>query len=205
MTDEEIRELLIKKRQRKRKQHARKRVIIIGILTVAVLAAAFLLGRVVGNKKYDKEIAGIVPVTEDVPLVNIAVPEVGSDSGKKYWEWFGFGSKVEWCGIFASWCENECGYVDAGKAPSFAMVGDGANWFKDRDRWLDAGSVPAAGDLIFFDWEQDGGLDHVGIVTAVTENEIFTIEGNSSDRCRQKRYAINSPVINGYGHIDADS
>ena len=45
------------------------------------------------------------------------------------------------------------------------MVKDGANFFKDRDQWMNAGSTPATNDLIFFDWDSDGVLDHVGIVT----------------------------------------
>ena len=63
------------------------------------------------------------------------------------------------------------------------------------------GDTPEPGDLIFFDWEQDGSRDHVGIVTAVVNDKVFTVEGNSSDLCRQKRYALDDPVIYGYGVI----
>ena len=63
------------------------------------------------------------------------------------------------------------------------------------------GDTPEAGDLIFFDWDQDGGRDHVGIVTAVVDDKVFTVEGNSSDLCRQKRYYLDDPAIYGYGVI----
>lgn len=56
------------------------------------------------------------------------------------------------------------------------------------------------GDIIFFDWENDGEADHTGIVEKTENNTVYTIEGNSSgDTCRQKSYDINSSVILGYG------
>lgn len=55
------------------------------------------------------------------------------------------------------------------------------------------------GDIIFFDWEQDGHSDHVGIVESCDESTVYTIEGNSNDECRQKSYPINSADIVGYG------
>ncbi len=56
------------------------------------------------------------------------------------------------------------------------------------------------GDIIFFDWEQDGHSDHVGIVEKSDNRKVYTIEGNSNDdMCRQKEYDINSTVICGYG------
>ena len=56
------------------------------------------------------------------------------------------------------------------------------------------------GDIIFFDWENDGETDHTGIVEKTENNTVYTIEGNSSgDTYRQKSYDINSSVILGYG------
>ena len=57
------------------------------------------------------------------------------------------------------------------------------------------------GDIIFFDWKDkhDGHSDHVGIVQKVENGRVYTIEGNSSDSCRQRDYDINSFEIQGYG------
>ncbi len=56
------------------------------------------------------------------------------------------------------------------------------------------------GDIIFFDWENDGISDHVGIVEKTENGRIYTVEVNSNeDMCRQKQYDINSEVICGYG------
>lgn len=199
MTDEEIRQYLRKKKQ---KDLAKKRFIAFGILSILAVAAAIFIGGYTGNNRYESEVSQIISVTEDDPMVNVAVPEIGNEGGDKFWSWYGFDYRVDWCAIFASWCAYQCGYLDEDKAPSFAMVGDGYNWFKDRGQALDPDATPTAGDLIFFDWEQDGMRDHVGIVTAVKGDLVFTIEGNSSDRCRQKRYRIGDPVIYAYGHIE---
>ena len=198
MTDEEIRKVLIKQRKRKL---ATRRIISLVIALAIFSAGGYFAGKAIGNKIYASEINGIKSVTEDKPLVNVAKKELGNKGGKPYWTWFGFDERVDWCALFVSWCENECGYIDAKVAPSFAYVSDGSDWFIYRDQWLGQGSTPAPGDLIFFDWDQDEARDHVGIVTAVVDDKVFTIEGNSSDRCRQKRYSIDDPVIYGYGQI----
>ena len=54
-------------------------------------------------------------------------------------------------------------------------------------QWKEKGYVPKAGDIIFFDWEVDGKVNHVGIVEKVENGKIYTVEGNSTDdTCRQK-------------------
>ena len=56
-----------------------------------------------------------------------------------------------------------------------------------------------AGNIIFFDWQQDGHTDHVGIVEKVENEKVFTIEGNSKDEVREKSYNLSSKSIYGYG------
>ena len=198
MTDAEIRREI---RRRKNKQALKRRLIVLGLVAIIAIVGGALLGNRIGANKYDSEVAIKTSVAEDTPFINEALAQVGNKGGKKFWKWFGFGSHQEWCACFVSWCEDTQNYISEGIAPSFAMVKDGANWFKDRDQWMDPGSTPAANDLIFFDWEGDGELDHVGIVTAVVEDKVYTVEGNSSDRCRQKRYHLSDSVIAGYGRI----
>ena len=56
----------------------------------------------------------------DGEIVTVALSQVGNTGGAPYWSWYGFGSRVEWCACFVSWCANECGYIDAGVIPKFA-------------------------------------------------------------------------------------
>ena len=56
------------------------------------------------------------------------------------------------------------------------------------------------GDVIFFDWQNDGISDHVGIVEKVENGTAYKIEGTSTnDECRQNSYRVGSIYIAGYG------
>ena len=138
----------------------------------------------------------------DGGLVTVALSQIGNIGGDPYWSWYGFTSRVEWCACFVSWCANECGYIEAGVIPKFALCDDGVNWFRERGLWQDNSYEPRAGDIIFFDWDsdgQDGSSDHVGIVDRVENGVVYTVEGNSGDSCRQNSYSIGYYEILGYG------
>lgn len=57
--------------------------------------------------------------------------------------------------------------------------------------------------IIFFDWNNRGGLDgeadHTGIVEMVNNGRVYTAEGNSSNTCIEKSYPIGWYEIYGYG------
>nr|WP_304017324.1 lysozyme family protein [Ruminococcus bromii] len=132
-------------------------------------------------------------------IVEVALAQIGNEGGQPYWSWYGFDSRVEWCACFVSWCADQCGYIDSGLIPKFAGCIDGANWFKSNNRWNDRNYEPKAGDIIFFDWEDDGTTDHVGIVEKCENGTVYTVEGNSGDACRQRQYTVGSRNIYGYG------
>ena len=135
----------------------------------------------------------------DGKIVTVALSQVGNVGGEPYWSWYGFGSRVEWCACFVSWCANECGYIDTGVIPKFAGCVNGVQWFKDRGQWQDGSAEPVPGMIIFFDWEGDGETDHVGIVERCENGIVYTVEGNSGDACRQRSYPVGSSSIYGYG------
>ena len=139
----------------------------------------------------------------DGEIVTVALSQVGNTGGAPYWSWYGFGSRVEWCACFVSWCANECGYIDAGVIPKFAAcASQGVPWFKERGLWQDNSYEPRPGDIIFFDWDdggQDGSSDHVGIVEKEENGRVYTVEGNSGDSVRQNSYPVGYYEIYGYG------
>lgn len=135
----------------------------------------------------------------DGEIVAVAASQIGNVGGEPYWSWYGFGSRVEWCACFVSWCSDQCGYIDTGVIPKFSLCTDGATWFKNRGQWQDGSYTPGAGDIIFFDWDGDGETDHVGIVEKTEGNIIYTIEGNSGDSCKRNSYMIGNRSIYGYG------
>lgn len=132
-------------------------------------------------------------------MVNVAASQIGNVGGEPYWSWYGFSSRVEWCACFVSWCADQCGYIDAGIIPKFSYVPDGVAYFQSKGQWQDGSYTPKAGDIIFFTWDGSGGSDHVGIVESVTDGTVNTIEGNTTDSCARRSYALGSYVILGYG------
>ncbi len=134
-------------------------------------------------------------------MVEIAKKEIGNHGGQKYWSWYGFKYRVEWCAIFVSWVADQAGVIN-NIVPRFSSCANqGIPWFKSMSKWRDRGYVPKEGDIIFFDWEQDGRADHVGIVEKVEDDKIYTIEGNSGNQVKSRNYKINSRDIYGYGLI----
>lgn len=143
----------------------------------------------------------------DDQIVTVALSQVGNVGGDPYWSWYGFGSRVEWCACFVSWCANECSYIDTGIIPKYAVCVNGVQWFKDRGQWIDGSAEPVPGMIIFFDWDspdgssgpQDGLSDHTGIVEKVENGIVYTVEGNSGDSCRINQYPVGYYEILGYG------
>ena len=132
-------------------------------------------------------------------IVEVALTQLGNEGGQPYWSWYGFDGRVEWCACFVSWCADQCGYLECGIVPKFAGCVDGANWFKGNGQWQDRNYEPTAGNIIFFDWDSDGIIDHVGIVKRCENGIVYTVEGNSGDACRQNQYGVGSSSIYGYG------
>ena len=139
-------------------------------------------------------------------IVEVARSQVGNAGGEPYWSWYGFTERVEWCACFVSWCANKCGYINSGIIPKFSGCINGVDWFKSRGQWIGNSFEPSPGMIIFFDWDdedgQDGNADHVGIVEKVENGRVYTIEGNSSDSCRQRSYPMGHYQILGYGIPD---
>ena len=131
-------------------------------------------------------------------IVQVALTQEGN-GGDTYWSWYGFESRVEWCACFASWCADQCGYIESGVIPKFAKCDVGVNWFQNNGQFQDGSYTPAAGDFIFFDWGNNGTIDHVGIVESVSGGTVNTIEGNSGDKVARRSYSIGSSNIYEYG------
>ena len=158
-----------------------------------------------GDKAYVSHVLRFYPIGRsfmsegNVAMVAVAQSQLGIDGGLKFCEWYGYPYRVEWCAIFVSWVADQCGYIDAGVIPKFAYCPEGANWFMANGQWQGRDYIPAPGDIIFFDWENDGIADHVGIVEFVENDMIYTIEGNVGESCVENRYYLYSSPVYGFG------
>ena len=65
----------------------------------------------------------------ELKILATAANEIGNLYGEKYWDWYGFEERVDWCACFVSWCGAKCRYIQAGTYPQFSASGKGMNWF----------------------------------------------------------------------------
>ena len=109
-----------------------------------------------------------------------------------------------WCSTFVSAVAIKLGYTDI--IPTECGCEKHIQLFKNIGAWEEnENRVPNAGDIIFYDWEDNGSgdnrgsSDHVGIVEKVECSTITVIEGNINDSVGRRTLKVNGRYIRGYG------
>ena len=114
----------------------------------------------------------------------------------RYGAWYGI-PYGDWCAMFVSFCLHYAGVEE------MPLDANCPNWVKalqEQDLYQTHWDyIPQPGDIIFFDWENDGRANHVGIVEEVIDTDVVTIEGNSGDRVTKNKYELHDDRIAGYG------
>ena len=79
------------------------------------------------------------------------------------------------------------------------------NLYKAKGRWEEKDSyIPKIGDVIMYDWNDNGigdnvgAPDHVGVVAAVNGNKLTIIEGNKNEAVAYRTMGVNGRFIRGY-------
>lgn len=95
----------------------------------------------------------------------------------------------DWCGAFVYYCCTKIGLSipvqPAGFWATLALVESWKYWAKKEGYWYRKGDAsPQRGDIVVFDWDGDGELNHIGIVRSYTPGSatINTSEGNKQNR-----------------------
>ena len=109
-----------------------------------------------------------------------------------------------WCATFVSACAIKAGVTDI--IPTECGCEPMVNLFKALGEWVENDAyVPSAGDVIFYDWDDNGSgdntgwTDHVGIVESCDGKNIVVIEGNKSNAVGRRTLAVNGKYIRGFG------
>lgn len=91
-----------------------------------------------------------------------------------------------WCATFVSACAIKTGMTDI--IPAECGCGEMIRLFKKLGEWDENDArIPKPGDIIFYDWQDNGrgdnagNPDHVGIVEKVSGGIITVIEGNKNN------------------------
>ena len=116
----------------------------------------------------------------------------------------------EWCATFVSAVAVKLGYTDI--IPPECSCQRMIDGFKRIGAWVEnENRTPKPGDVIFYDWQDNGKgdnsgwADHVGIVEKVTNDTVTVIEGNYGGAVKRRKIAINGRYIRGYGVVRYDS
>lgn len=139
------------------------------------------------------------------------------------WYSLGWPTDTPWCACYISWALDKTnGHVNTGEGnpvPKYANVDDFVAFFETKDdqnsdenkgyQWVsfegdqNQDLLPNPGDIIFMDWtRQQKDAAHVGVVLAVKDEHIYTIEGNTANMVAVRKYPVGDPVLMGYGVID---
>lgn len=109
-----------------------------------------------------------------------------------------------WCATFVSAVSIALGYTDImpTECSCYYMV----ELYKKLGRWVEnENRTPNPGDILFYDWEDNGkgdnkgAPDHVGIVEKVSGGKITVIEGNYKNGVNRRTLSVNGKYIRGYG------
>ena len=108
-----------------------------------------------------------------------------------------------WCATFVSAVSIACGMTDI--VPTECSCERMIEKFKKLGVWHeDENYTPKPGDIVFYEWDDNGKgdnkawADHVGIVEKVEGTKITVIEGNYSKSVKRRVITVNQKYLRGY-------
>lgn len=109
--------------------------------------------------------------------------------------------KDAWCASTVTAVLHSLGYDDIAECSCTVMTKKA----QDLGIWVeDDGYTPKTGDIIMYDWQDDGkgdnmgNPDHVGFVVKVTDKKITVREGNKAKSVGNRTIDVNGKYIRGY-------
>ena len=112
----------------------------------------------------------------------------------RYGDWYGQ-PYDPWSAMFVAFCL-EYANIPATALPRNHICQDWKTDLEDMGVFKQVDDVPAVGDIIFFG--EDGHCDHMGIVSAVDDNQISTLEGDRTGDVQEFHYESTDPGILGF-------
>ena len=109
----------------------------------------------------------------------------------------------EWCATAVSAAFIKAGLTDIGftECSCNRMIA----LYKAKGLWKERDSyVPKVGDIIMYDWQDNGvgdnvgSADHVGLVAAINGTKLTIIEGNKNEAVSYRSMVVNGKYIRGY-------
>lgn len=109
--------------------------------------------------------------------------------------------KDNWCAMFTTVVAHKCG-LDAKAFPYEVSCYYQSLIAKDRGQWFTDARDAQPNDLIFYSWNANGVLNHVGFVESVNGANIRALEGNIKNTVGYRTVRANSGTIAGFVRTD---
>lgn len=117
---------------------------------------------------------------------------------------FRMSMELPWCATFVSVMAKRANALDL--IPAECSCPRMITQFQSKGRWVeDDGYAPKPGDIIFYDWDDNGAgdcmgtADHVGIIEDSNGESFTVIEGNISASVGRRFLPVNAQYIRGFG------
>lgn len=115
-----------------------------------------------------------------------------------------------WCATFVSAVAIKLGYTsiippECGCQEMIALFKKLGVWIENENR------TPCVGDIVFYDWNDNGNgdnkgyADHVGIICSVSRETFTVIEGNYDNSVKYRTMSINGKYIRGFAKPKYDA
>lgn len=154
-----------------------------------VLLDSYLDGRKELNPAKKARRAARLKAAQNTPLREKALNQIKTQLGvtenpkgtnkNKFGNWYGM-DRVPWCAECVTWCYVTVGSKAFLRGRRYAYVPYIVHDARAGVNWLSVTDHPKPGDLVCFDWDNDGVADHVGMVLSMGTGGAFkTIEGNT--------------------------
>lgn len=109
-----------------------------------------------------------------------------------------FNFQTEWCALFVDWLFGDESPFTGNEHYSCTSQ---MNYWKSVGCWENGASCISTGDIIYYDWDNSGDCDHVGIVANVQGDAITVIEGNFGNGNWQTNHVGYRTITHGYAFI----
>lgn len=159
--------------------------------------------------KFDSNCEIVIDYSLHERIIEAARNEIGTKTGKKYWDnlfngspGYVNGDSTPWCACFVKWCFDKIGEGSRiSGVKNKAYVPSYRAWGLSNGLWT---NTPSPGDIIIFRYSPSSSGSHIGFVESVNGNSITTVEGNTGrsnhGEVKRNTYNINSSYIFGFIH-----
>lgn len=125
--------------------------------------------------------------------------EANGKADEFLYKWHSSSRQTGWCAAFVSYVMEQVSKNTNSEIPNWYQEIENQYWQVNVHRAAEkAGALieqdqAQSGDIVLFDYDGDGTMQHIGIVYAIEGNTMYTIEGNSGNRVKVNEYDLTNP------------